>query len=1610
MTARTARFIVIISFVLGANCSVITAAPKDPLSEPHGRLGKRNLLQDQPLISSENVDTIEDVIGGLAEGGVLSFESGKIQLSETINVNSSLTIRGAVEGSNPLTILQCVSNTSAIEVRGTNVTIENVIIEDCIAPAISLVHPKFLDSFALPEGNFSMFGAIITNAVFRNNGNSTTYENGGAIRTTGGWDLSVIGSTFVGNEADSGGAIFSEGSTLSISGSKFENNVAAFKGGAVCIEALRSSEEPKSSLRITDTDFIKNRNLMGGVVPLETVIEDSRSIESAKFLEISEPVQSGGALFALNMEEITIKKAKFLENRAMSAGGAIFLAGGKKTVVESTSFVSNRVLEADDPFGNPESQSLSLGGAIFLISPFPGTLEITESEFRQNRANHGGALHFLALPSFRASIRFSSFVRNEGLWGGGAGVFRRVHTNWVGNNVRGNVGRVGGGLMILNGATFFMQSGDLGRVDGSFEGNYALGGGAIMLYGAGEIKIQAAEFIGNRAMGLGGAIAVLDGLIDSLVLMEGVQFEGNSAEQGGAVGVLRSPNVAVSAFSTLEGTRGSILKGNVALDGGALFYSGITSTGNFLQVKSARFENNTALEEMDEIKKLNKPAADELSRVLGDDTAMQELENLRRERLILDPGGRPYGAGCGGAMCLDLLSGGLGSGGIQVAVQSSVFERNRGSIGGAMMIVTAGDGWTAECPPLQNMPLGIIGCRSIRFENSTFDSNRASGAGGAIFTSDARRIWLADPSKPSLPKFSIFDKPKAFTSPPWCIGNEVAGKGFGKHVATEVAEMMLDMEGKREEDFIVENHASGEHLPEIRLSVFDGLNQLMTAGIPSARIAVDVVSDVVVGESLSEAKDGKVKFQNILAIALPGNHSMSFVGPEGFNIPAIDTEMSIRDCYTGEERQKQKGICRKCPDGFYSFLPEEICRPCPKHGSCPGGAALIPVDGYWHSTPFSPHLHECLIHEACAYDMRNLTLLSFYTTDIVPSANFLPNDNHTQCGLGYRGILCGSCDDGFGKQHGNCKKCLGKSSSRFYIACAGFWSLILLGITIRSAMISISEMDQMTTFLEQAASVTPGPPAETRESDSRSSSLHRAASTSRRWVASGDSSRVLGSKHANDMIYRALFDRKASRSRRSTAVPDVEATIDELSELEALGGASGEKMGEALGKIRPIIAAENLSETLKIWTNYLQVTSFAIEINSNWTTSIKEMLAVQDLIAGFSSAEALVSAECAIGDNPSLAASAGASLLRISYPAILFTVIASLFFLVWLFQYRKKTENMTCLWRNWTIVVIAVLFFTYIELSEEFMRSINCLHLDRSDSDSTYAEFSIATKWYWAEDTDLRCFDGDHNVVAAVGIIGLVIITFGIPVALLFFMLGLRQRKELFQHKYMDKYGFVYQAYKQETCYWEVVILLRKALIVGAVVYMRPLGGNMQAILALGVLNVALIFHMVYRPYKYSHLNHLESASLIISIGTVYSGLLFNEPRTTFGGRVTVSVVVMLANVGMFLFLVFRAVLHFDRYSTSKLMSYGKSVPGNPLLRYVKFFTYFVLTSLPKSAEMFVEEKIDVVMDRFRKRGGGVEKVQQTSEGSSENESNGDQGGGEQTPPPVAIDVSGNRT
>eukprot|EP00775_Hariotina_reticulata_P005170 gene5170-5408_t len=183
----------------------------------------------------------------------------------------------------------------------------------------------------------------------------------------------------------------------------------------------------------------------------------------------------------------------------------------------------------------------------------------------------------------------------------------------------------------------------------------------------------------------------------------------------------------------------------------------------------------------------------------------------------------------------------------------------------------------------------------------------------------------------------------------------------------------------------------------------------------------------------------------------------------GVVVPPVAMKVCVRQCVAGEISTGD--ACEVCRKGSYSLSAgsDDTCLPCPSAGAeCPGGAVILPQDGWWHSSPYSAQVHSCPNPAACQGN-RSVVLLARAAglcglashsqqgeaaaageTALEPGSAGASSAAvqavckdpavhqavymQLQCSPGYTGNLCGACTSGYGLAAPfTCHRCMHKA-------------------------------------------------------------------------------------------------------------------------------------------------------------------------------------------------------------------------------------------------------------------------------------------------------------------------------------------------------------------------------------------------------------------------------------------------------------------------------------------------------------------------------------------------------------------------------------------------------
>lgn len=89
------------------------------------------------------------------------------------------------------------------------------------------------------------------------------------------------------------------------------------------------------------------------------------------------------------------------------------------------------------------------------------------------------------------------------------------------------------------------------------------------------------------------------------------------------------------------------------------------------------------------------------------------------------------------------------------------------------------------------------------------------------------------------------------------------------------------------------------------------------------------------------------------------------------------------------------------------------------------------------------------------------------------------------------------------------------------------------------------------------------------------------------------------------------------------------------------------------------------------------------------------------------------------------------------------------------------------------------------------------------------------------------------------------------------------------------KYGFLFNGYKLETFFWEVIVLYRKISIVMVSVFFSVVSPEAQVLVVILIIVVSLLLQIRFKPFYSDVLNKMELYSLQVAVTTMYGGMFY---------------------------------------------------------------------------------------------------------------------------------------
>ncbi|CAE7466460.1 unnamed protein product, partial [Symbiodinium sp. KB8] len=322
----------------------------------------------------------------------------------------------------------------------------------------------------------------------------------------------------------------------------------------------------------------------------------------------------------------------------------------------------------------------------------------------------------------------------------------------------------------------------------------------------------------------------------------------------------------------------------------------------------------------------------------------------------------------------------------------------------------------------------------------------------------------------------------------------------------------------------------------------------------------------------------------------------------------------------------------------------------------------------------------------------------------------------------------------------------------------------------------------------------------------------------------------------------------------------------------------------------------------KILLNHLQQTSLMLQFQLAWPDPLASLMTVSDIAS--SASTAVLSPECAreSAERGDWTAFQIKTAVTFAFPlAFLGCVLTVLAVLVVVGRMDFRAAR-----RRFLLFFFVTAFLLYTGLIRATTQLFSC---------ETVAGHSVLTA-----DPDTPCDASTAHWRLGIGVPASVLFLIGFPLAL---HIALRwQRSKLFSSpKAVATLGFTYLGYTKTAFGYEVVVMARKAALATLLIVLRPFGLLPQVAFAAVTLTAALGLSSSLQPFVLRRLNHLEAASLHLSVLTLCGGVLLQaaaeEPATAPIDPIPISVFLTVCNALFLLvclfFLVKRQSQRFNR-------------------------------------------------------------------------------------------------
>merc|ERR1711939_796619 len=147
----------------------------------------------------------------------------------------------------------------------------------------------------------------------------------------------------------------------------------------------------------------------------------------------------------------------------------------------------------------------------------------------------------------------------------------------------------------------------------------------------------------------------------------------------------------------------------------------------------------------------------------------------------------------------------------------------------------------------------------------------------------------------------------------------------------------------------------------------------------------------------------------------------------------------------------------------------------------------------------------------------------------------------------------------------------------------------------------------------------------------------------------------------------------------------------------------------------------------------------------------------------------------------------------------------------------------------------------------------------------------IEDGWYLQADVSIHCYSGTWLWFGTLGVFMVLLYPIGVPLYL--YVVLSRNQHKLHRSKMYGTFGFVFEQYRKETYYGDVLDTLRKLTLTSIVMFIKP-GTSAQVGSAMVLSFIFLLYNVKVRPFYDPCQNQMQTLSLGGICLTLFIGLL----------------------------------------------------------------------------------------------------------------------------------------